>query len=96
MLFPLTLREVIKTYVSLNRITDFLNAEELDPASVSDQTENDSNSIEINSVTMAWDDTDRHILKNMSFSVKKGSLTAIIGMVGSGKSSILSTILGNL
>ena len=60
MLFPLTLREVIKTYVSLNRITDFLNAEELDPASISDQTENDSNSIEINSVTMAWDDTDRH------------------------------------
>jgi len=96
MLFPLTLREVIKTYVSLNRITDFLNAEELDPASISDQTENDSNSIEINSVTMAWDDTDRHILKDMSFSVKKGSLTAIIGMVGSGKSSILSTILGEM
>ena len=32
MLFPLTLREVIKTYVSVKRITDFLNAQELNPS----------------------------------------------------------------
>ena len=96
MLFPLTLREVIKTYVSLNRITDFLNAEELDPTSIDFHTEVESNAIEVNNATMGWDDTDRVILKNVSFSVPKGSLTAVVGMVGSGKSSILSAILGKI
>ena len=33
-LFPFTLREVIKTYVSIQRITDFLNAEELDTSCI--------------------------------------------------------------
>ena len=96
MLFPFTLREVIKAYVSLNRITDFLNAEELDPTSIDFHTEVESNAIEVNNATMGWDDTDRVILKNVSFSVPKGSLTAVVGMVGSGKSSILSAILGKV
>ena len=96
MLFPHTLREVIKTYVSLKRITDFLNAEELDEASISFQTKNESNAIEIENASMVWDDSDRQILKNLSFQVPKGSLTAIVGVVGSGKSSILSAILGIL
>ena len=95
-LFPITLREVIKMYVSMNRITDFLNADELDEASIEYQTKNESNAIEIENATLAWDDTDRKILKNMSFQIPKGSLTAVVGVVGSGKSSILSAILGNL
>ena len=87
---------MIKTYVSLKRITDFLNAEELDEASISFQTKNESNAIEIENASMVWDDSDRQILKNLSFQVPKGSLTAIVGVVGSGKSSILSAILGIL
>jgi ABC-type multidrug transport system fused ATPase/permease subunit len=37
-----------------------------------------------------------HILKNISFSVKKGQVVSIIGPVGSGKSSLLQAILGEL
>lgn len=35
-------------------------------------------------------------LKDIEFSIKKGSFTAIIGQVGSGKSSLLSAILGEM
>ena len=80
----------------MNRITDFLNADELDEASIEYQTKDESNAIEIENATLAWDDTDRKILKNVSLQVPKGSLTAVVGVVGSGKSSILSAILGNL
>ena len=83
-------------YVSMNRITDFLNAEELDEVSIQFQTKDESNAIEINDASLAWDDTDRQILKQLSFQVPKGSLTAVVGIVGSGKSSVLSAILGNL
>ena len=35
-------------------------------------------------------------LKNLNFVIKKGSLTAIVGKVGSGKSSLLSALLGEM
>ena len=35
-------------------------------------------------------------LRNITFSVKRGSLTAIVGPVGSGKSSLLSGLLGEM
>ena len=82
-------------YVSINRITDFLNAEELDEASIKFHTKDENNAIEFDNASLAWDDSDRHILRNLSFKVPKGSLTAIVGVVGSGKSSILSAVLGN-
>ena len=34
-------------------------------------------------------------LQNINLDVKKGSLVAVVGMVGSGKSSLLSALLGN-
>ena len=96
MLFPVTLREVIKTYVSLKRITNFLNAEELDEDCVSQTTRKSENAIEVNRCNFSWDKTDKLTLKNISFEVPKGSLTAIVGSVGSGKSSLLSAILGEM
>ena len=95
MLFPLTLREVIKTWVSVKRITDFLNAEELDPKSIKENLDNEENAVQVSDATLAWDKTERPILRDLNFDIKKGSLTAIVGSVGSGKSSILSAILGN-
>jgi len=38
----------------------------------------------------------RKILKNINFEVKKGELVAIVGEVGSGKSSLLQAILNNM
>ncbi len=94
-LFPATLREVIKTYVSIKRITAFLNAEELDEDSVEASTIDESNAIEFESATLAWEE-EAAILKNLDFTVPKGSLTAVIGVVGSGKSSLLSAVLGEM
>jgi ATP-binding cassette subfamily C (CFTR/MRP) protein 1 len=37
-----------------------------------------------------------HTLVNMSFSIKKGELIAVVGAVGSGKSSLLYALLGEL
>ena len=36
------------------------------------------------------------ILKNLNFSVNKGEFVCIIGPIGSGKSSLLSTIIGDM
>ena len=95
MLFPITLREVIKLYVSMQRIAEFMNAQELSTDTIIETVEDHKNVIELKDASMAWDE-ERITLQNMSFNVPKGSLTAIIGAVGSGKSSVLSGILGEM
>ena len=44
--------------------------------------------------TFAW--SDDVVLRNIKLKVPKGSLIAVIGPVGSGKSSFLSAILGEM
>lgn len=51
-----------------------------------------TNPIEIKQLTVAYDKT--AVLKDIQFSVPKGSLTAIIGPNGAGKSTLIKAILG--
>lgn len=43
----------------------------------------------------SWGEEDT-VLKNINFSVDKGKLAAVVGTVGSGKSSLLSALLGEM
>lgn len=48
-------------------------------------------------VSLTWDEKkDEPILKDINMTVEQGQLVAIVGRVGSGKSSILSAILGDM
>lgn len=50
--------------------------------------------------SFAWskasDDISGTVLKNVSLNVKPGSLVGVVGFVGSGKSSLLAGILGDM
>jgi ATP-binding cassette subfamily C (CFTR/MRP) protein 1 len=47
--------------------------------------------------SFSWDrDATTPTIKNVSLSVEKGKLVAIVGTVGSGKSSLISSFLGEL
>lgn len=50
--------------------------------------------VELEDASFGWDSTSAEFLKNINLSVKKGELVAIVGKVGSGKSSVLSALLG--
>lgn len=57
----------------------------------------DSNDLTLVGVSASWDRyEDRKALKDISFSVNKGQMLAVTGPVGSGKSSLLMAILGEL
>jgi len=53
-----------------------------------------SGNIEFVDVTFYYPNSDVPVLKNVSFSIKPGEHVAIIGRIGSGKSTILKLILG--
>ncbi|XP_046388377.1 multidrug resistance-associated protein 1-like isoform X2 [Ischnura elegans] len=86
---------IMQAGVSLQRVNKFMNAEELDPSCVShDQSEDDA--IVVENGTFTWEPDQPPILKNINLSVKEGGLLAVVGSVGSGKSSLISALLGEM
>ena len=97
-LFPTFFMETIKLLISTKRINEFLNAEELAENKIGENLEDDSNAIEIRSATFDWGEmrNGKATLENISMSVPRGALVAVLGKVGAGKSSLLSAILGDM
>ena len=72
-------------------------ADELDRTIVGRQTDISVNSVEMEEFDATWDETDpRQTLTDVSLQVSKGELIAVVGRVGSGKSSLLNALLGKI
>ncbi|XP_066522703.1 multidrug resistance-associated protein 4 isoform X2 [Hoplias malabaricus] len=96
--FPAAIEKVSEAGVSIRRIKKFLLLDELAKHSVPLLKEDKKDaSVEISDLLCYWDKSlDAPTLQNVFFTVKPGQLLAVIGPVGAGKSSLLSTILGEL
>ncbi|KAL9928611.1 multidrug-Resistance like Protein 1 isoform 6-T8 [Glossina fuscipes fuscipes] len=93
-MLPMLISNMVQTQVSVNRINKFMNSEELDPNNVQhDSTK--PHPLIIENGSFSWGD-DESTLKNINIEVKKNTLCAIVGTVGSGKSSILQSFLGEM
>lgn len=90
---PLGINFIMIAYVSIKRLDKFMNSKEIDPNNV---TNNPSqNSLQIQNGNFSWEGEEK-ILKNINMAIKKGSLSAVVGPVGSGKSSLISAFLGEM
>lgn len=84
---------IMQAWVSVQRINKFMNAEEIDPNNVTHNVSEDSLSITEGTFTWGGETT---TLKNINLKVKKGNLTAVVGSVGCGKTSLISALLGEM
>lgn len=87
--------------VSLKRLNDFLVIEEYQELYGSDLENFDpsasQNSVTLTDGTVRWTPSStKNTLTNVTFKVKQNNLVAVVGEVGSGKSSLLYTILREL
>ena len=81
------------TDASLDRIEEVFAAEELKDEGKSDFADSaDGKSVEIKYDNVSFAYTDKDVLKNVSFEVKKGGMTALVGPSGGGKSTIASLL----
>lgn len=99
-MLPIIISAVVEASVAVFRLTSFLTAEEIQSDAVLRKgpiMEAGKETMWIRDATFTWNKTDsRHTLKNINFSAKKGELTCVVGRVGSGKSSLLQAVLGDL
>ncbi|KAL3643087.1 Canalicular multispecific organic anion transporter 2 [Castilleja foliolosa] len=95
---PDTISMIVQSKVSLDRISSFLSLDDL-PSDVIDKlpVSSSNTSIEIINGNFSWDLTSPiPTLRDINFKVSRGMRVAICGTVGSGKSSLLSCILGEM
>ncbi|XP_023560439.1 multidrug resistance-associated protein 1 isoform X4 [Octodon degus] len=98
-ILPMVISSIVQASVSLKRLRIFLSHEELEPGSIERQTVKDAagtNSITVKNATFTWARGEAPTLNGITFSVPEGTLVAVVGQVGCGKSSLLSALLAEM
>ncbi|KAK5942089.1 ATP-binding cassette glutathione S-conjugate transporter ycf1 [Knufia obscura] len=97
---PMVITSIVEASVAVGRLTEFFTADELQEDAIrfiDEPAEPGEESVRIRDATFTWDKNEnRNVLENINFVGNKGELTAIVGRVGAGKSSLLQSILGDL
>ncbi|KAF5287552.1 hypothetical protein FQA39_LY15881 [Lamprigera yunnana] len=108
--FPQAVSQIAEANVSINRLNKFMLYEEKEQKTLPGSKEingdvgehsfihsNKTYSVKIDNGIAKWDNTSSdNTFENLNIDIKKGSVVAIIGPVGSGKSSLLQVILKEL
>ncbi|XP_054637094.1 multidrug resistance-associated protein 4 isoform X1 [Dunckerocampus dactyliophorus] len=96
--FPNAIEKLFEGRVSIRRIQEFLLLDEMTKISTSlPMGEKKDCAIEIQDLMCYWEKSlDAPCLQNVSLTLTENQLLAVIGPVGAGKSSLLSSILGEL
>uniref|UniRef100_A0A915DK60 Multidrug resistance-associated protein 1 n=1 Tax=Ditylenchus dipsaci TaxID=166011 RepID=A0A915DK60_9BILA len=98
--FPLAVlamivNQAVQCSVSNKRLKKFLADEEIDSAPT-ENVPSPSIAISVDCASFSWDRDGELTLKDITLAVPKGALVAVVGRIGSGKSSLLSAILGEM
>uniref|UniRef100_A0A8R1XX01 ABC-type glutathione-S-conjugate transporter n=2 Tax=Onchocerca volvulus TaxID=6282 RepID=A0A8R1XX01_ONCVO len=93
-IFPLIFTQGTQCSVSNARLKSFLSDDEM-RLSIADRSSSNDYALSIQNGNFSWDNN-KITLADINLTVKKGELVAVVGKVGSGKSSLLSAILGEM
>ena len=110
-MLPMMIAGIVQANVSVKRINKFMNAEEVDVRAIEhvnksggDGANNAASTstsakyaIRMDEASFTWDrEAETPTIKDVTLDVEKGKLVAVVGTVGSGKSSLVSSVLGEL
>ncbi|XP_036428801.1 canalicular multispecific organic anion transporter 2 isoform X2 [Colossoma macropomum] len=95
-MLPQVISSLVQASVSLRRIQEFLSHDELDPDNVDRKPAPSDYAVTVVNGKFSWAKKDSPTLHNINVLVPQGSLLAVVGHVGCGKSSLVSALLGEM
>lgn len=99
-ILPMVITAIVEATVAVGRLTSYFTAEELQPDAViakEPALHNGDDSVKVRDASFTWDRKEsKRCLENIDFEARKGELSCIVGRVGSGKSSLLQAMLGDI
>ncbi|KAI1701313.1 ABC transporter domain-containing protein [Ditylenchus destructor] len=97
---PQILTYAIKAFVSGKRILKFLNEDEKRQSHICRDDVTKPFAVELKNCSFTWDDSKADAvtchLSDITLNARQGELIGVVGRVGSGKSSLLAAILGEM
>ncbi|RMX56477.1 hypothetical protein pdam_00014934, partial [Pocillopora damicornis] len=97
--FPPAVQKLNEAKITVKRIQEFLELDELNFEKILQKSNRSGKSgVAVHNVTCNWsqDRINRATLQDISFKIGMGDLCMVVGPVGSGKSSLLMMLLGEL
>ncbi|ETE66837.1 Canalicular multispecific organic anion transporter 1, partial [Ophiophagus hannah] len=94
-MFPLTLSSMVQVKVSTDRLERYLGSEDLNTSAIWHNSI-PACAVKFHEASFAWDQDSDVTIKDITLEIAHGSLVAIVGSVGSGKSSLISAMLGEM
>ncbi|KAG0054044.1 hypothetical protein BGZ83_012033 [Gryganskiella cystojenkinii] len=105
-MFPSVISSAVEAYVALGRVYKFLTSAEVDPHAIiveerrrngqSDAAASDKYAILVTDASYSWYKNAAPVISNITFALKKDCLLSVVGRVGSGKSSLVAALCGDL
>ncbi|XP_028942698.1 canalicular multispecific organic anion transporter 1 isoform X2 [Antrostomus carolinensis] len=94
-MLPLVLSSLVQTNVSTARLERYLGGEDLDTSAIHHNPIAGS-AVRFSEATFAWEQDGNDVIRDVTLDIAPGSLVAVVGAVGSGKSSLVSAMLGEM
>ena len=94
-ILPSIISTMIAAQVSVQRIENFLLNEEINDKDIEHADLGDI-AVKASNVDLSWSAKEEPLFKSLNLEIRKGKLVAIVGQVGSGKSSLLCALLGEM
>uniref|UniRef100_A0A8B9G511 Canalicular multispecific organic anion transporter 1 n=1 Tax=Amazona collaria TaxID=241587 RepID=A0A8B9G511_9PSIT len=96
-MLPLVLSSLVQTNVSTVRLERYLAGEDLDTSAIHHRGSFLTGSaVRFSEATFAWERDGDAAIRDVNLDITPGSLVAVVGAVGSGKSSLVSAMLGEM
>ncbi|KAM4636126.1 ATP-binding cassette sub-family C member 2 [Discoglossus pictus] len=94
-MLPMLISNMVQTSVSCGRLEKYLGGDDLDTSAIRKDPNIDA-AVQFSDATFSWEQDGNPEVKNINLDIKEGSLVAVVGGVGSGKSSLVSAMLGEM